>query len=51
MIPNNPTGEEIEADGGKVHYHDKAHLVGQKCFYVSGEIPRVTSFEVCIVLS
>ena len=46
MKPNNPTVEEIETLGGRVTLHEKEHLVGGGCFYVSGEIPRKTSFEV-----
>ena len=60
MTPNNPTVEELEDLGGRcsvtgrsrvsVTLHKKEHLVGGGCFYVSGEIPRKTSFEVREIL-
>ena len=46
MIPDNPKCEELKSLGGNVELHDRAHLAGKKCFYVSGTIPRNTSFEV-----
>mmetsp|Transcript_22117 Transcript_22117/g.25594 ORF Transcript_22117/g.25594 Transcript_22117/m.25594 type:complete len:365 (+) Transcript_22117:99-1193(+) len=45
MKPDNPTVEEIENLGGTVELHEDAHLVSNDCFYVSGYIPRQTSFE------
>ncbi|KAF9066165.1 beta-lactamase-like protein [Rhodocollybia butyracea] len=44
-LPPDPTFEEIEAAGGVVEKHDKGHFVAGDMVYVSGEIPRVTSFE------
>ena len=47
MKPNNPTSEEFESLGASVALHDKEHII-DGCFYVSGHIPRLTSFEVSI---
>ncbi len=44
MVPDNPSVEEIKSLGGNVKLHKKEHLLN-KCFYVSGSIPRKTSFE------
>lgn len=44
MLPNNPTASEFELMGATVQLHKKAHTVGD-CFYVSGLIPRKSSFE------
>jgi len=48
MKPDNPTIEEL--GGTMIHttLNGKGHLVGNGCFYVSGEIPRKTSFELGI---
>lgn len=46
MVPDNPKCEELKSLGGNVELHDKEHLAGKKCFYVSGVIPRKTPFEV-----
>ncbi|KAK0264290.1 hypothetical protein LTS09_001768 [Friedmanniomyces endolithicus] len=40
-----PTFEEIEKAGGKVEKHGEAHGVLENYFMVSGEIPRVTKYE------
>ncbi|KAK0906968.1 hypothetical protein LTR91_015422 [Friedmanniomyces endolithicus] len=40
-----PTFEEIEKAGGRVEKHGEAHGVLENCFMVSGEIPRVTKYE------
>ncbi|TKA74722.1 hypothetical protein B0A55_04044 [Friedmanniomyces simplex] len=40
-----PTFEEIEKAGGKVEKHGEAHGVLDNYFLVSGEIPRVTEYE------
>lgn len=40
-----PSFEAIEACGGKVSKNDQAHTVLDRMFLVSGEIPRVTSYE------
>jgi hypothetical protein len=46
MLPDNPTPEELASLGGVVKFFANEHLVGDDCFYVSGKIPRKTSFEV-----
>ncbi|KAG8982907.1 hypothetical protein FRB95_007680 [Tulasnella sp. JGI-2019a] len=40
-----PSFEEIHENGGIVSLHPEAHTVANGAVYVSGEIPRVTSFE------
>lgn len=40
-----PTFEEISAAGGEVHKSDETHTVAGDYFLVSGEIPRVTPYE------
>ena len=40
-----PTFEEIRAAGGTVAKNDSAHTILDETFLVSGEIPRVTSYE------
>ncbi|KAF2266233.1 hypothetical protein CC78DRAFT_531873 [Lojkania enalia] len=40
-----PTLSEIELAGGKISLHDSGHEVLDSYFLVSGEIPRVTSYE------
>lgn len=44
-LPADPTFEEIEAAGGIVETHGEGHTVAGGTVWVSGEIPRVTSFE------
>ncbi|KIK67304.1 hypothetical protein GYMLUDRAFT_37388 [Collybiopsis luxurians FD-317 M1] len=44
-LPSDPTFEEIQGAGGVVEKHAKGHLVAGDTVWVSGEIPRVTSFE------
>jgi len=44
-LPEDPTFEEIEFVGGKVETHAEAHTIAGKTVWISGEIPRVTSFE------
>ncbi|KAJ7188140.1 beta-lactamase-like protein [Mycena filopes] len=44
-LPDDPTFVEIEAAGGVVGKHAEAHTVAGDGVWVSGEIPRVTSFE------
>ena len=46
MKPDNPTIEELGGEMIRTTLNTKGHLVGNGCFYVSGEIPRKTSFEV-----
>jgi hypothetical protein len=41
-----PTFEEIEAAGGQVIKNDQPHTILEDHFLVSGEIPRVTPYEV-----
>jgi 7,8-dihydropterin-6-yl-methyl-4-(beta-D-ribofuranosyl)aminobenzene 5'-phosphate synthase len=41
-----PTFEAIEKAGGKVERRDDVHEVLENYFLISGEIPRVTSYEV-----
>jgi 7,8-dihydropterin-6-yl-methyl-4-(beta-D-ribofuranosyl)aminobenzene 5'-phosphate synthase len=41
-----PTFEEIEAAGGQVLKNDQPHAILDDSFLVSGEIPRVTPYEV-----
>jgi len=45
-LPNDPTFEEIEDLGGVVEKSSEGHAVAGGTVWVSGEIPRVTSFEV-----
>ncbi|KAJ7924921.1 beta-lactamase-like protein [Mycena leptocephala] len=44
-LPDDPTFEEIEAAGGVVERHADGHAVAGDGVWVSGEIPRITSFE------
>ncbi|KZO98969.1 metallo-beta-lactamase protein [Calocera viscosa TUFC12733] len=44
-LPEDPTFEEIEFVGGKVETHAEAHTIAGKTVWISGEIPRVTSYE------
>jgi 7,8-dihydropterin-6-yl-methyl-4-(beta-D-ribofuranosyl)aminobenzene 5'-phosphate synthase len=44
-LPDDPTFEEIEAVGGVVERHADGHAVAGDGVWVSGEIPRITSFE------
>ncbi|EMD37544.1 hypothetical protein CERSUDRAFT_50292 [Gelatoporia subvermispora B] len=44
-LPADPTFEEIEAAGGLLETHSEGHAVANDTVWVSGEIPRVTSFE------
>ncbi|KAF5393477.1 hypothetical protein D9757_000677 [Collybiopsis confluens] len=44
-LPADPTFEEIASAGGVVEKHSEGHLVADSMVWVSGEIPRVTSFE------
>ncbi|KAJ3748865.1 beta-lactamase-like protein [Lentinula detonsa] len=44
-LPPDPTFEEIDAAGGIVERHAEGHAVAGDMVWVSGEIPRVTSFE------
>lgn len=49
MLPYDPSFEAIERLGGLVEKHDEGHAVAGNTVYVSGEIPRVTPFEVGIL--
>lgn len=44
-LPEDPTHSDILAAGGVVETHSEGHLVAGGTVWVSGEIPRVTSFE------
>jgi 7,8-dihydropterin-6-yl-methyl-4-(beta-D-ribofuranosyl)aminobenzene 5'-phosphate synthase len=44
-LPEDPTIKEIEGLGAAVEMSDEGHLVQGDTVYVSGEIPRVTSWE------
>jgi len=44
-IPPDPTFEEIEEKGGLVEKHSEGHAIADDTVWVSGEVPRVTSFE------
>lgn len=44
-LERDPTFEEIEAAGATVVKHDQQHTILDDMFLVSGEIPRVTSYE------
>lgn len=44
-LPADPTFELITSAGGVVEQHAEGHTVAGATIYVSGEIPRVTSFE------
>ena len=41
-----PTFEEIAGAGGQVEKSNQAHTIMDGMFLISGEIPRVTSYEV-----
>jgi 7,8-dihydropterin-6-yl-methyl-4-(beta-D-ribofuranosyl)aminobenzene 5'-phosphate synthase len=44
-LPEDPTHTDILAAGGIVETHAEGHSVADNTVWVSGEIPRVTSFE------
>lgn len=44
-LPEDPTHSDILAAGGVVETRAEGHLVAGNTIWVSGEIPRVTSFE------
>lgn len=44
-LPKDPTFEEIAELGGVLEKSAEGHTVAQDTVYVSGEIPRLTSFE------
>lgn len=45
QLNRDPTFEEIEGLGGVVEKHAEGHAVAGDTVWVSGEIPRLTSFE------
>lgn len=45
MMPENPTFDEIKSMGGVVVASKEARALCGGCFFVNGEIPRVTSYE------
>ncbi|KAJ1304836.1 hypothetical protein OPQ81_005970 [Rhizoctonia solani] len=44
-LPEDPTHSDVLTAGGVVETHAEGHLVAGNSVWVSGEIPRVTSFE------
>jgi len=44
-LPDDPTFELIEREGGVLEKHSEGHTVADNTLWVSGEIPRVTPFE------
>ncbi|KAK7005606.1 7, 8-dihydropterin-6-methyl-4--aminobenzene-5'-phosphate synthase [Favolaschia claudopus] len=44
-LPDDPSFQQIEAAGGVVETHVDGHAVAGGGVWVSGEIPRITSFE------
>ncbi|KDN45575.1 hypothetical protein RSAG8_04899, partial [Rhizoctonia solani AG-8 WAC10335] len=44
-LPEDPTHSDVLAAGGVVETHAEGHLVAGNSIWISGEIPRVTSFE------
>lgn len=49
QLPRDPTFDDIEAHGGTVEKHREGHVVAGGTVWVSGEIPRVTSFEAGLI--
>jgi 7,8-dihydropterin-6-yl-methyl-4-(beta-D-ribofuranosyl)aminobenzene 5'-phosphate synthase len=45
LLPEEPRFEAIEAAGGRVVRHARAHALGDGFFFGSGEIDRVTAYE------
>jgi 7,8-dihydropterin-6-yl-methyl-4-(beta-D-ribofuranosyl)aminobenzene 5'-phosphate synthase len=46
LLPDNPTTEELEALGAQISLQSEGHTICDGSFYVSGEIPRKTAYEV-----
>lgn len=44
-LADDPSFDEIEAAGGVIEKHTEGHAVAGGGVWVSGEIPRITSFE------
>jgi 7,8-dihydropterin-6-yl-methyl-4-(beta-D-ribofuranosyl)aminobenzene 5'-phosphate synthase len=44
-MENVPTEDELRSAGANVICTDQPQVIGQRAFYISGEIPRVTSYE------
>lgn len=44
-LPEDPSFESITAAGGIVETHTEGHTIADSTVFVSGEIPRVTSYE------
>ncbi|KAL6307863.1 beta-lactamase-like protein [Sparassis latifolia] len=44
-LPDDPSFQQIEAEGGVVEKHGEGHAVSGDTVWVSGEIPRVTPWE------
>jgi len=49
LLPEEPTFDDIEGAGARVHRHDRAHLLCDGFFFGSGEIERETSYETGLV--
>ncbi|KAF8894949.1 beta-lactamase-like protein [Gymnopilus junonius] len=48
-IPPDPSFEAIELAGGVLEKHSEGHAVANSTVWVSGEIPRVTEYEIGIL--
>ena len=48
-LPPDPTFAEIEEASGRVETHAEGHCIAANTVYVSGEIPRITEYEVGIL--
>ncbi len=46
LLPHNPTVDELEALGAQISLESEPHMLCDGCFWVSGEIPRKTAYEV-----
>ena len=44
-LPEDPSFDALKGPGAKVETHAEPHVVADGTIYVSGEIPRVTTFE------
>lgn len=44
-LPEDPSFQELEDAGARLELHRQGHIVGDGAVWVSGEIPRVTEFE------
>lgn len=44
-LPEDPSFQELKDAGARLELHRQGHIVGDGAVWVSGEIPRVTEFE------